>query len=610
MTPMSQEDIEWFKSTFRPIPRPQLPDDSVEYSLYWIPPGPTSAFDAAATRLQLQEAQKSASELTKSLLKDYIWQREAFGLEVAKENGVTLLRGRTIYGDSIEDEWVVVYLLRELTKRHNELWVKVVDSDGEFLLIEAAGILPSWLEPEVAENRVWIHNGKLVILKPEHDSKKTVTEKLSLQDARRIIEEEPKRLLRSALIEAEAFYRLRNYPKQIEENLHSTLVTIPRRIAYLLYQKPAYISPAVEAFYTRDPISMRTLKNRDCGTLTFPPADFVTVSVKFTRVGYAQFKSQDFPIPRAWSERLPVETSSLGNARLEMGMKVSCGFEMLLSDPQNQDKTAVREMKILLEDIDTGDEKLPTDEEILKLWDQRDDDEKWLDISFDDLDGELRGRGRGNDDGEPRPGAFGDQSAQENLQRIVASFEKFLNDDSAGFDGADFMNESDSDEEIDGESTSDGEDKDLSFDEEEFSKMMREMMGMPPGFQNVPLLRQPRGKVEELESESEPDDSQQVEELSRQMEAELRSTGVLDLGRRTGQVHSKAGSSKGKEVSRAPDADSEQVAPDSEVEENASSIHLAKNLLESIQSQAGLPGPSGNLLGMMGMNLPRDDRRP
>jgi SGT1 protein len=49
---------------------------------------------------------------------------------------------------------VVVYLLRELTKKHNGLWVRVVDNDGEFLLIEAAGILPSWLEPEVAENRV------------------------------------------------------------------------------------------------------------------------------------------------------------------------------------------------------------------------------------------------------------------------------------------------------------------------------------------------------------------------------------------------------------------------------------------------------------------------
>ena len=68
--------------------------------------------------------------------------------------GITYLSGRTNYGDSIEDEWVVVYILRELTKRHSDIWVKVVDSDGEFLLIEAAGTLPAWLEPEVADNRV------------------------------------------------------------------------------------------------------------------------------------------------------------------------------------------------------------------------------------------------------------------------------------------------------------------------------------------------------------------------------------------------------------------------------------------------------------------------
>jgi hypothetical protein len=41
-----------------------------------------------------------------------------------------------------------------LTKRRKDIWVKVGDSDGEFLLIEAAGTLPAWLEPEVADNRV------------------------------------------------------------------------------------------------------------------------------------------------------------------------------------------------------------------------------------------------------------------------------------------------------------------------------------------------------------------------------------------------------------------------------------------------------------------------
>lgn len=68
--------------------------------------------------------------------------------------GITYLCGRTNFGDSIEDEWVIVYILRELTKKHKDIWVKVVDSDGEFLLVEAAGALPAWLEPEVADNRV------------------------------------------------------------------------------------------------------------------------------------------------------------------------------------------------------------------------------------------------------------------------------------------------------------------------------------------------------------------------------------------------------------------------------------------------------------------------
>lgn len=89
---MSQEDIEWFKSTFHPIPRPQLPDDCVEYSLYWVPSGSvaTSAGvdEAVESRTQLVEVQKSAAELTKSLLKDYIWQREPFRLEISKENGM------------------------------------------------------------------------------------------------------------------------------------------------------------------------------------------------------------------------------------------------------------------------------------------------------------------------------------------------------------------------------------------------------------------------------------------------------------------------------------------------------------------------------------------
>lgn len=61
------------------------------------------------------------------------------------------------------DEWLIVYLLRELSNKFPDAWIRVYDTDGEFLLIEAANALPKWLNPEVAENRVsWsLHLKKL-----------------------------------------------------------------------------------------------------------------------------------------------------------------------------------------------------------------------------------------------------------------------------------------------------------------------------------------------------------------------------------------------------------------------------------------------------------------
>ncbi|KAJ5338391.1 hypothetical protein N7452_005119 [Penicillium brevicompactum] len=595
----SEEDLAWFQSTFRPIPKPELPDDAVEYAIFHIPSSPAPAVidEAAETRARLLEVQRTAAELTKDLLKDYIWQREAFRLEIAKEDGITLLQGRTNYGDSIEDEWVIVYFLRELTKRHKDIWVKVMDSDGEFLLIEAAGTLPAWIEPDVADNRVWINQGDLRIIKPKQETKRQVTEKISLPEARKILRDEPGRLLRSTIIQEEAFFRLRKYPQQISENLHSAVITIPRKVAFLLHQKPAYISPAVEAFYVRDPIALRPLKAKDASGLTFKPDDLVNVSVRFTRVGYAQLKSQEFPVPSTWAGKLPEPEDQKSYDRAEAGMKLACGMEMLLADPQNQDKAVVREMKLLLEDVETGDETLPTDKEIQETWDKREDDEKWLDINFEDLETELKGKTSGK---QAEAGDFGDSGAQENLQRIVARFEEFLNDNSAGYEGADFIDDFESDSDVDDddeeeEEDSEGEDKDASFNEEEFARMMEEMMGMPSSSDSI------RKRVQELDSDGE-DDTEQIKELSRRMEAELQGTGVLDLKQRQHNLTSDgSGESKGKTASKSK--------PDDEDDEDDNiNINLARNLLESLQGQGGISGPAGNMLSMMNMRMPKDDR--
>jgi hypothetical protein len=73
------------------------------------------------------------------------------------------LNGRTNYGDSVADEWLIVYILLEISKMNTDLWIRVYDTDGEFLLIEAANVLPKWLKPEISENRVSLRIGKVIL---------------------------------------------------------------------------------------------------------------------------------------------------------------------------------------------------------------------------------------------------------------------------------------------------------------------------------------------------------------------------------------------------------------------------------------------------------------
>lgn len=64
------------------------------------------------------------------------------------------LHGISFYGDNIQDEWFIVGLLFHISKAIPGLIVRTFDSDGEFMLIEAAEHLPEWADPESCENAV------------------------------------------------------------------------------------------------------------------------------------------------------------------------------------------------------------------------------------------------------------------------------------------------------------------------------------------------------------------------------------------------------------------------------------------------------------------------
>lgn len=64
------------------------------------------------------------------------------------------LYGITYFDDNIQDEWFIVALLFELTRRVNGLIARATDADGEFVLIEAAEHLPEWANPETCAEKV------------------------------------------------------------------------------------------------------------------------------------------------------------------------------------------------------------------------------------------------------------------------------------------------------------------------------------------------------------------------------------------------------------------------------------------------------------------------
>ena len=468
-----------------------------------------------------------------------------------------------------------------------------------------------WIANIYADSlQVWMNGGGLLIIPMEDLSeklgKKAPTRNLTLQEAFGFIQDNRAKFIESALIEAEAFYRLQKYPQHIEHNLHNSVVSIPRRLAFVLHQKAAFISPAVEAFYLRDPIALRPLKAQDTSKLVFPPTDLVTVSVKFTKVGYAQLKSQQFQTPPGWKSHFSREMDPRTQIRVEMGMKVTSGFEMLMSDPQNIDHKSVREILILLENLGTETICLPSDEKILS-WEARDDNEDWLDVDFESFANELAGTSDRSQANVTK--GFGDEMAQDNLRKIVERFEDFLNDDIAGTEGAENLDEMDHDDEDESDSAS--EDQEVSFDEDQFASMMREMMGMPAdtGTDNS---HDPHSKVDSEGSDKsvsslEGREQSEILQAMQGMEAELQDAGALPVPPSRSQGKTKT--RQARQTSEEGTASSSGL-PVYESETDAGveiDYNLVKNLLESFKSQGGAPGPGGNLIGLMGMRLPRDE---
>ncbi|KAK0198551.1 SGT1 protein-domain-containing protein [Armillaria mellea] len=329
---------------------PAISEDTLQYALY--PPQSLSDKPSVTTFAACMHT------YVDSLLPDFIWHRDAFELKVVPNpdfDGQWMLEGRMRVGDSVDDEWCTVWLLKEISNKW-DVAISVWDTDGEFLLIEAADALPSWVTPSNSENRVWIYSSHLHLIPLSHvsppsrrrrrrkisASKDNDEEDYVIQDEDEddfIAVEDALELVRDTAVETRSpiavenlvWDRISQYPEAIRRHVHITKAHLPADIAKALAINPPLVQRAVEAFYTRDGIQLRAAHKMS----RFSPSTSVVSTVKMTRTAYAQLTGQKFFPPKIFGRWSESEGSKEWRWK-DTGMKIAVGFEILYQESKGR----------------------------------------------------------------------------------------------------------------------------------------------------------------------------------------------------------------------------------------------------------------------------------
>ncbi|XP_030371952.1 protein ecdysoneless isoform X2 [Scaptodrosophila lebanonensis] len=330
-------------------------DDFVEYYIF----PQLSAVDGAAEDVleeqvcqQLSEVQAECMAIVQQKVteRSYIWHKDEFQLQArtgsAKErilndetndddDGEALpphLHGITHYGDNIGDEWFIVYLLCELTRLRSDFIARICDADGEFLLIEAADVLPDWASPETCEQRVYLVNGELQLV--QNSPSTTKGKRMPMATAVQRICLNPTLYRCSKAMQGCIEARIREFvPAQPHLATHRQIVELPQNAAVLLKQRPALIASAVRAFCERDTMDAKALRVMRY----FPPESTrVRTNVTFTRCLYAMLMHSQYTPER----KVGWQLTNAGNAERYkeqlLGVKIASGLEILASQAKRE----------------------------------------------------------------------------------------------------------------------------------------------------------------------------------------------------------------------------------------------------------------------------------
>ncbi|XP_071451559.1 protein ecdysoneless homolog [Hetaerina americana] len=245
------------------------------------------------------------------------------------------LYGVSHYGDNIEDEWFIVFLLIQLSKEFKGLVIRTIDEDGEFLLIEAANHLPQWAEPNTCSGRVFLYDGALHLVGKDLGGREG---SLQVPEGISCVRRNPRYTKASDPVQAAVNKMIKGYPEKVLQSLHHCHAYVPIGVAALLNENSSLIAPAVLAFCQRDPIDMKACR----AMRYFPPENCVMRRIALTRCQYAMLMHQQFTPDRrtGWSLPPPMHPD---RPKHVLGIKLACGFEILVAQAKSLPSPCVSE---------------------------------------------------------------------------------------------------------------------------------------------------------------------------------------------------------------------------------------------------------------------------
>ncbi|TRZ00723.1 hypothetical protein DNTS_007163 [Danionella cerebrum] len=595
------------------LKRPRFPENSVQYHLFLV-----SKVESVEDVLQkiLQEILAEVAHL----LVSYIWQHQPFSLRCLpeKEDVPAHLGGVTEFGDNVEDEWFIVYLLKHITQTFHNLAAVVHDNDGQFLLIEAAEHLPKWLDPDSSENRVFLYHGDLHIIPISTRSGEVGWPKASVPSvgqALEVLHSHKNVCLAKHTIRSALDRKLDGYPEKMQQNFHHAHCYVPAGIAAVLSRRPDLVAPAVSAFYLRDPVDLQACR----AFSTFPPDTRVMTSVKFTRCLYAQLLQQTFVPNRHSGFTLPaygfeILCSRSGQPSPEQGASVGSeplwrGFleslkkrgyfknelegssryrELMTSaesffrqslitnhrpdlhSPGDEVLKVLKSATFSLEDLKIQEAQLPPE-----------DSDSWLDISPQELERLLQETGRGmkNNATHTKAKQEEEQEGGYSLIAVTQGMKSFINAMSS-HEGAEiprsFLAEP------------------FSFDPDAVTNALDRLLGAKEDELDSDDFED---DYDEDEHEQNADSHEALDDMRKymdEMDQELHGTNIGKSFTQKDKISKRA------DASKSPEFVEEEIQP-LDVD-----LNLVTNLLESLSSQAGLAGPASNLLQSLGLHIPPD----